>query len=269
MADLQLSTEAGAKVRALVSTSSLRCGTAMVALRRVRIIAALCLVAAILVVAERRLTPPLADGRLRKCEIPRENARPLDLTGWRDRAHLRDDAATAEGWALAYADVRPERQQGPAAYRAVMEHCLADVFKQVAEVHSVDVQTVRASAAIRDPMFDAGVFIALAISFGFLASPLVAVAVARFQDDGLRATLIALVTTSVFVTLIGWFAGEMLTTGAEILRVGNGHLSYRTGRIPWQQNRALVSSLFLVIFWTVATVRLRRGAPEVHAADGT
>ena len=249
-------TQTGAKVPTLVSNVDI--GGAeqpMGAFRRVRIIAVLCLFAAIAVVVERRLTPPPADGQSRRCAIPRENARSLDLTGWRDRAHLRDDAATAESWAIAYADVSPERKMGPGAYRAVMEQCLAAVFQQVADVHSVDVQAVRASAAVRDRVFDAGVFMALAISFGFLANRLAGMVVARFERDGRPVTLIALVIASLFVTIIGWFMGQILTTVAEMLRVGNGHLSYRTDRIPWQHNWGLAFSLLLLIFWSVTSVR--------------
>jgi len=239
----------------------------MGAFRRVRVVAVLCLLAAISVVVERRLTPPPADGRSRTCAIPPEHARSLDLTRWRDRAHLRDDAATAESWAIAYADVSPERKMGPGPYRDVMEQCRAAMFQQVADVHSVDVQAVRASAAVRDRVFDAGVFMALTIAFGFLANPLAGMVVARFERDGRPARVIALVIASLFVTILGWFIGQILTTVAEMLRVGNGHLSYRTDRIPWQHNWALVFSLLLLIFWSVTSVRLRHGARQAHAAD--
>jgi hypothetical protein len=47
-------------------------------------------------------------------------------------------------------------------------------------------------------------------------------------------------------------AGDSWSIGAEVLRVGNGHLSYRTERLPWRQYRPAMIATALGMFWLVA-----------------
>jgi hypothetical protein len=53
--------------------------------------------------------------------------------------------------------------------------------------------------------------------------------------------------------------------GAEVLRVGNGHLSYRTERLPWRQYRPAIIATALGVFWLVAVVRIK--TERVQAAE--
>ena len=53
--------------------------------------------------------------------------------------------------------------------------------------------------------------------------------------------------------------------GAEVLRVGNGHLSYRTERLPWRQYRPAIIATALGVFWLVAAVRVK--TERVQAAE--
>src|SRR3954468_22397551 len=152
---------------------------------RTRAVAILLFIAALGVMWSQRLTPPIANGRLRQCTVPSESSRPLDLTSMKDRAHLRDDAGVAEGWAIAFADVQPERRQSATAYRVVMDRCLDQLFNRVAEVHSVDASVVRSYASHRNYTFDAAVFVALAIPFGFGANVLVRTLVGRLGRENL------------------------------------------------------------------------------------
>jgi hypothetical protein len=43
--------------------------------------------------------------------------------------------------------------------------------------------------------------------------------------------------------------GDNWFIGAEVLRVGNGHLSYRTERLPWRQYRPAIIAAALGVFW--------------------
>jgi hypothetical protein len=60
----------------------------------------------------------------------------------------------------------------------------------------------------------------------------------------------------VFASLIFGVAGMMLgqqwSMLMENLRVGNGHLSYRVGRLPWMRHQIDFLVLCIVIFWGVA-----------------
>jgi len=66
--------------------------------------------------------------------------------------------------------------------------------------------------------------------------------------------------------------GDGWSIGAEVLRVGNGHLSYRTERLPWRQYRPAIIATALGVFWLVAVVRIKteRGqGAERRAMFGT
>src|SRR3954447_17179150 len=102
------------------------------------------------VIGARRLPPPAANGQARRCEIPAEPPRPLHLDRFADRAHLRADSATAESWAIAFADVSPLRQQGAGPYADVRDQCVAMLFARISQSHEIDVSTVREYVQQRD-----------------------------------------------------------------------------------------------------------------------
>src|SRR3954453_7766004 len=127
--------------------------------RTVRAVVAVALTLPIAVILSRRLPAPAANGQAGRCDLPAEPRGPLRLDRFADRAHLRADAATAESWAIAYADVSPLRQEGAGPYAKVLEQCMATLFGSVAERHAVDVGAVRAYAEQRDIMFDVAVLL--------------------------------------------------------------------------------------------------------------
>ena len=96
--------------------------------RTVRAVVAAALMLLMAVMLSRRLPAPAMNGQARRCEIPGEPPRPLHLDRFADRAHLRADSATAESWAIAYADVSPLRQQGAGPYADVRDQCMAMLF---------------------------------------------------------------------------------------------------------------------------------------------
>src|SRR3954465_11274084 len=107
--------------------------------RTLRGVVALALMFLMAVMLSRRLPAPAANGQARRCEIPAEPPRPLHLHRFADRAHLRADAATAESWAIAYADVSPLRQQGAGPYADLRNHCIAMLFARISQNHGIDV----------------------------------------------------------------------------------------------------------------------------------
>src|SRR3954463_13413066 len=111
--------------------------------RTVRAVVAVALMLLIAVILSKRLPPPSANGKARRCEIPAEPPRPLDLNRFADRAHLRAEAATAESWAIAYADVSPLRQQGAGPYADALDQCMTTLFVRISRRHAIDVSTVR------------------------------------------------------------------------------------------------------------------------------
>ena len=121
--------------------------------RTVRAVVAAALMLFITVILSNRLPAPAANGEARRCEIPAEPPRPLDLHRFADRAHLRAEAATAESWAIAYADVSPSRQQGAGPYAEVRDRCMATLFLRISQSHAIDVSTVREYAPSNEMSF--------------------------------------------------------------------------------------------------------------------
>jgi hypothetical protein len=226
--------------------------------RTARGVVAVALVVLTAVILARRLPAPVANGRARQCEIPGEPPRPLRLDRLVDRAHLRADAATAESWAIAYADVSPHRREGAGPYAKVLEQCMATLFGRVSQRHGVDVAAVRAYAEQRDIMFDVAVLLGFALAYALVAYQLVGIVMRRFSIDERFALATALAVVSLMSMVIALLVGDTWSIAAEIVRVGNGHLSYRTERLPWRQYRPAIAATLLGMFWLVAAFRTTR-----------
>jgi hypothetical protein len=216
------------------------------------------------VILSRRLPPPPANGQARRCEIPTEPPRPLHLDRLVDRAHLRAEAATAESWAIAYSDVSPHRQQGSGPYAEVRDHCMATLFARISQSHAVDVGTVREYARQRDIVFDVAVLLVFALAYVVIAYQLAGVVMRRFSGDERCALAFAVIIVSVMALFVAVVVGDSWSIGAEVLRVGNGHLSYRTERLPWRQYRLGITATSLGVFWLVAAVRVSTESSAVH-----
>jgi hypothetical protein len=172
-----------------------------------------------------------------------------------NRAHLRADSATAESWAIAYADVSPLRQQGAGPYADVRDQCMAMLFARISQSHGIDVSTVREYAQQRDIIFDAAVLLVFAFAYVVIAYQLVGAVTRRFSGDERFALVAAVIIVSVMTVFAAVLVGDSWSIGAEVLRVGNGHLSYRTERLPWRQYRPAIIATALGIFWLAAVVR--------------
>jgi hypothetical protein len=223
-----------------------------------RAIVAVALTLPIAVMLSRRLPAPASDGQARRCEIPAEPRRPLHLDRFADRAHLRADSATAESWAIAYADVSPRRQQGAGPYADALDQCMAMLFARISQRHGIDVSTVREYAQQRDIIFDAAVLLVFAWAYVVIAHHLVGAITRRFPGDERFALAAATTAVSVMTVFAAVLVGDAWSIGAEVLRVGNGHLSYRTERLPWRQYQPAIIAAGLAVFWLVAVVRIKR-----------
>lgn len=61
--------------------------------------------------------------------------------------------------------------------------------------------------------------------------------------------------------------GDVWSIGAEVVRVGNGDLSYRPERLPWRQYRSAIIGAALGIFWLVAVARIYSRKREYTLSD--
>jgi len=224
----------------------------------VRALVAVTLISLAAIILARRLPPPAANGQARRCELRAEPARALHLDRFADRAHLRAEAATAESWAIAYADVSPQRQRGSGPYAQVRAQCTASLFVRISQRHAVDVATVRAYAQQRDVVFDLAVLLLFTFAYVVIVYQLVGLVMRRVSADERFALASAVIIVSVMTLLVAVLAGDSWSIGAEVLRVGNGHLGDRTERLPWRQYRPAITATALGVFWLVAAIRVKR-----------
>lgn len=224
--------------------------------RMVRAAIAVALLLLTAVILTNRLPPP-ADGRARRCEIPAERPRVLDLGRFADRAHLRAEAATAESWAIAYADVSPLRQQGARQFDEARDQCMRMLFAMISQRHSMDVGTVRAYAQQRNVIFDAAVLLMFAFAYVIAAYQIVGAVIRQWASEGRLALVVAIIVVSAVTAFLAILAGDLWFIAVEGFRFGNGHLSYRTQRLPWLRHRAIFSALELGVFWLVAVARIK------------
>jgi len=131
------------------------------------------------------------------------------------------------------------------------------LFARISQSHGTDVATVREYARQRDVLFDAAVLFAFAAAYVVVAYQLVGAVARRFPADERLARVAAMIIVSVMTVLAAMLVGDSWSIGAEVVRVGNGHLSDRTERLPWRQYRAAIIAAALGVFWLVAVVRIK------------
>jgi hypothetical protein len=143
---------------------------------------------------------------------------------------------------------------------------MAMLFARISQSHEIDVSTAREYAQQRDVIFDAAVLLAFAFAYVLIAYQLVGAVTRRFPGDERFVLVAAVIVVSVMTVVAALLVGDNWSIGAEVVRVGNGHLSYRTERLPWRQYRPAIVATALCVFWLVAGVRIK--GQRVRAAKG-
>jgi hypothetical protein len=123
----------------------------------------------------------------------------------------------------------------------------------------------------RNRVADALVIGSFSLPYVWLAYRLISVISRRFQSDERVAAIVALALGSLAIAATAMLLGEIWSIWTEVARLGRGHLSYRTERIPWVQHRTAAFVLAWLTFWLVAGVRYlfrftTRNPTESHSA---
>ncbi len=151
-----------------------------------------------------------------------------------------------------------------AEYGLKRDQCMATLFQIVARSHGVSAEQVRRSLSDRPKVFDLGVVLSFAVLY-VLAAYFVARRLWKlYSRDGDRERAVMM---TVYVSAITSAVGTLLltdlwSTSMENIRIGNGHLSYRVARIPWQHHRPAIFVLGVVLFYAVAALRYRSEFPS-------
>jgi len=129
------------------------------------------------------------------------------------------------------------------------------LVQRISQDHAIDAGIVREYAHQRYILFDVPVLLVFGCAYVAVAYWAAGAVTRRFSSDERVALLAALIMVSAMTVFGAVLIGDSWSIGAEVLRVGNGHLSYRTERLPWRQYRPAIIATALVIFWLVAAVR--------------
>jgi hypothetical protein len=150
--------------------------------------------------------------------------------------------------------------EGFESYRQVKDSCVAALVGVVSRTHQVSGNQVLDLVGQRAVAPDAAVILSFGVLYALVALGVVRRVRREFPLDGGGDSVMAIVVVGVASALASGLAvlvGEWFSILIEIVRVGNGHLSNRTDRIPWVHHRMALFLAGVVIFWTIAGLGYR------------
>ncbi len=193
------------------------------------------------------------------CEWHDETVRWLDLRSQTQQRHLSDDAFVAEDLAIRYADsLGGPHRLGWDEYHQTRDQCMAALFNVIANNHHVTPGQVRQSLGHRRGRLDLVVVLSfIALYYGVVGRGIASWVHRCFPAGRKWLALAAVSISSVTVSSFGVAIGELWSGALEALRVGNGHLSYRVSRIPWNAHRLDIFIVGVILFLLIALLRYR------------
>jgi hypothetical protein len=168
--------------------------------------------------------------------------------------HLRGDIEFAEELAVEYMDAH----RGPRSSED-LNTCLATLLRQIAKTHGVSRTEMIQNFGRRSVLIAIGELLPFVLLYLFLSVLLVDKVRRRYPpEDGLAVLLVMILLSSLAAGIGGGLFGKQLADLLEMIRVGNGHMSYRADRVPWAHYQASLFGLCLALFWAIAAVRFVR-----------
>jgi hypothetical protein len=199
--------------------------------------------------------PVVAPSRLHlRCESPRDAARPLDPARWFDRQHLRNDVEFAEEIGVRFGDSR-RKAEGRDGEHLRQHECTNALLAGVALRHNVAIEQLVAMRGERPVAVDGLVLIgagALFIWFARLAATRLAHRLADQHPLILRVSVMVLAAAAAGAGLVALI---LVAHILEIVRLWDGHMSYRTGRLPWERHFEWVLAAGFATFCVTAWSR--------------
>ena len=203
------------------------------------------------------------------CDWAEQDDRTLDLRNAADRRHLRNDAIVAEDLAIGHADSNVGRKSAalPEGYNHRRDTCMASLFSRISARHGIGADVVAEYRLRRNWLADAAVIGTFGLLYVGVSYFVAGRIVRRFQSERLQ-TALAVATVSLGLAWAGMMLGEVWSVLMEVARLGRGHLSYRTSRIPWVQHRLTLFVFALIAFHLIAAFRYRLHTVREEPSDG-
>jgi hypothetical protein len=211
------------------------------------------------------------------CAWADDRAYPLDITNPDDQQHLIEDAQLAEDLAIRFADLEHGRLYGYHGHgglvrqRQTRAECMASLVAVIKTHHGVTSEQIAVARRYRNPVFDLAVALSFASVYWIGAVWACRGLVLRFRDDA-RAALVALAIASLPISTIGVLLGGLWFGAAEIIRVGNDHLSsFREARHLGSQHLPRMFIVGVALFGLAGVRQLRHitrngGTSDPHKA---
>jgi hypothetical protein len=136
---------------------------------------------------------------------------------------------------------------------------MSQLFQAIAKRRSATEQDVRESLNRRPIGFDLAVILSFALILAFALSRITqAVIRTHLQNNAWLVTLLMLTFLSLAAGVTALMVGAQWGTIAEGLRLGTGHLSYRSDRIPWNRHPFIVFWAGTLLAGAIGVVQCRR-----------
>jgi uncharacterized membrane-anchored protein len=127
---------------------------------------------------------------------------------------------------------------------------MAKLFQIIGRDHGAAEEEVRESLAVRSAALDLAIILPFVAFYAWTANLIIRRICRRHQETAGWAVMI--VYASTITSAVGTLLGEVWALIVENIRLGNGHLSYRVGRIPWTHHRLGMFVGGIIIFWFLA-----------------
>ena len=200
----------------------------------------------------------LPNARHLQCDSDGDATRPLNVERLADRWHLRNDVERAEEIGVRFGDSK-RKAEGRAGERIRQTECTDKLLHEIAVRHDVALDALSAMRGRRPLLLDVAVFVAFAVLIRAALRSMFGALDERLGDS--RGAWVA--TTAVLIlvmSVVGTFALNLFGYGVEIVRLWDGHISYRAGRLPWEQHPFAVG-LGLMILSVAVSLTRRRSEP--------
>ena len=169
------------------------------------------------------------------CESAQDEARPLNPARSIDRQHLRNDVEFAEEIGVRFGDSR-RKAEGRDGEHLRQRECTNALLAGVAARHSVAIDDLAAMRGERPVAVDALVLIASGALFIWFARLVADRLSNRLADQHPLVGQLSVVVLALAAASTGMVALTLAGHAVEIVLLWDGHMSYRTGRLPWERH---------------------------------
>ncbi len=192
-----------------------------------------------------------------RCEWADDRGAALDAARRRDRWHLRDDVERAEEIAIRFGDAF-RRTHGLLVVRQNRAECTSRLLIAVANYHELPLDAVLAVRGQRPVIVDLFVLLSFIALYVAIVRRLVSGLFDRIPADLTVPATVAMTVLSAMLGVASTMGLRGFATGLEVARLGDLHMSYRVGRLPWDRLGLESLLLFTGIGFVLAFSEFRR-----------